>query len=145
MKRGFTLVELLIYMALLGPLLIVLTNILVTSLESQVESTTASIVDIDGRFILNRLIYDVTHAASINLPAAAGQSSASLGLNTGTYSLSGSNLLLGTDRLNSFDSQVSNLSVTRVGNGTRFDTVIVSFTVTSGSTTRSYTTALGLR
>ncbi len=145
MKRAFSLIELLIYMALLGMFLVVLTNILVTALESQAESTATSLVDIDSRFILNRLMYDVGHATSISTPASVGQTSTSLGLSSGTYSLSGGNLLLGGIQVNSYDSQINNFSVTRIGNGIDNDTVSVSFTVSSGNLSRSYSTTLGLR
>lgn len=140
MKRAFSLIELLLYMALLGLFLIVLTNMLVTALDSQAESTATSLVDIDSRFILARLAYDVSHASGITIPAAAGQTATSLGLSSGTYAMSGANLVFSGIQVNSYDSQISNFSVTRIGN-----TLQVSFTVTSGNLSHAYTTTLGLR
>ncbi len=145
MKKAFTIIELLIYMALLGLFLIVLTNILVTALQSQTESTTASLVDIDSRFILNRLAYDIAQAGSITTPSAPGQTASSIVLNTNTFSISGTNLLLSGVQLNSYDSQVSDFSATRIGNNLGKDTLMISFTVSSGELSRSYTTTLGLR
>lgn len=139
MRRGFTLIEFLIYVALLGIFLGVLTNILVTTLETLTESAQQSIVDIDAKYILGRLAYDVGRATSMTV------SSGTLTLDVGTYTLANGNLLLGSDRLNSFDSQVSNFVTTRIGNGTGKDTVKISFDLTSGNEIKSLTTTVGLR
>ncbi len=124
MKRGFTLIELLIYMALVGLFLVVLTNMLATILETQTESTAASLVDIDGWYILARLAYDANTVV----------------LNSAAYSLVDGNLWVSGVRLNSYDSVVSGWSVTRVD-----DTARVAFTVTSGSRSRTFATAVGVR
>ena len=124
MKRAFTLVELLIYMALVGLFLVVLTNILVTILETQAESAAVSLVDIDGRYILARLAYDANTVV----------------LNPGAYTVAVGNLWTGGVRLNSYDSTVSGWSVIRVDNTAR-----VSFTITSGGRSRMFSTAVGLR
>ncbi len=124
MKRGFTLIELLIYMALVGLFLVVLTNMLATILETQTESTAASLVDIDGWYILARLAYDANTVV----------------LNSAAYSLVDGNLWVNGVRLNSYDSVVSGWSVTRVD-----DTARVAFTVTSGSRSRTFATAVGVR
>lgn len=139
MKRGFTLIEFLIYIALLGIFLGVLTNILVTALETLTESGQASMVDMDAKYILARLAYDVGRATSMTV------SSGTLILDVGTYSLSNGNLLLGSDHLNSFDSQVSDFVTTRIGNGTGKDTVKISFDLTNGNEIKSLTTTIGLR
>lgn len=145
MQKAFSLIELLIYMALLGMFLIVMTNVLVTALQSQSESISTSLVDIDSRFILWRLAYDVSHADSITIPASAGATASTLGLSSGSYALTGTNLQFAGIQLNSYDSQISNFSVKRVGNGTGNDTVIIDFTVSSEGLSRAYTTTLGLR
>lgn len=124
MKKAFTLVELLIYMALVGSFLVVLTNMLATILETQAESAAASLVDIDGKYILARLGYDANTVV----------------LNPGTFTVSEGNLLSGTTRLNSYDSVISGFSITRVE-----DTARVNFTVTSGDQSRLYSTAVGVR
>lgn len=145
-RRGFTLIELLIYMALLGVFLLVLTNVLVSALQSQIESSSTSLVDIDSRFILARLAYDVSHASSMTIPSLPGDTATSLGLSSGTYNVVSGNLMVNNIQLNSYDSQISSFSATRVGNGAnKKDTVIVDFTVTSADLSRSYQTTLGLR
>lgn len=145
MKKAFTLIEFLVYMALMGLFLIVLSNILVTSLETLTQSSQVTMVDADGRFILARLAYDMGRSTSISTPAAAGQTSNSLVISAGSYTLSGGNLLFGTDQLNSFDSSLANFSVTRIGNGTGRDTVKITFDLTSGAKMQTLTTTLGLR
>jgi prepilin-type N-terminal cleavage/methylation domain-containing protein len=78
-------------------------------------------------------------AASSGIPASLGATSSKLtmtvGGNTYTYALSGTNLRLttnlGTDNLNGSDTNVSNLSFQRIGNIGGKDTIRVSFTVTS--------------
>ncbi|KKU28482.1 MAG: hypothetical protein UX80_C0003G0029 [Candidatus Amesbacteria bacterium GW2011_GWA2_47_11b] len=124
MKKAFTLIELLIYMGLVGLFLVVLTNMLATILETQEESAAASLVDIDGRYILSRIAYDA------NIMVLTPQA----------YSLVEGNLLAGGVRLNSYDSVISEWSVTRVD-----DTARVSFTVASGDRSRAFSTAVGLR
>ena len=124
MKKAFTLIELLIYMALVGLFLVVLTNMLATILETQAESTAASLVDIDGRYILARLAYDANTAV----------------LNPGAYTVVDGNLWTSSVRLNSYDSTVSGWSVIRVD-----DTARVTFTVSSGDRSRMFSTAVGLR
>ena len=124
MKKAFTLIELLIYMSLVGLFLVVLTNMLATILETQTESAAASLVDIDSRYILARLSYDA------NVVVLTPQ----------TYSLVEGNLLAGGIRLNSYDSVISGWGVTRVG-----DTARVTFTVTSGDRGRTFSTTVGLR
>ncbi len=124
MKKAFTLIELLIYMALVGLFLVVLTNMLATILETQAESVAASLIDIDGRYLLARLSYDANNVV----------------LNPQSYSVVDGNLQAGGVRLNSYDSMVSGWSVTRVG-----DTARVNFTVSSGGRSRAFSTAVGLR
>ena len=97
-KKGFTLVEILLYMALLSIFLLTLVDILVSILDVQLESQATSAVDIDSRFVSNRLGYDVLRADSVILPANLGDVSDSLTVSVGasqyTYSLSGGNLVL---------------------------------------------------
>ena len=124
MKKAFTLIELLIYMTLVGLFLVILTNMLATILETQAESASGSLVDIDGRYILARLVYDANNVV----------------LNSQAYSVVDGNLQVEGMRLNSYDSVISGWSVVRVD-----DTARVNFTVTSGERSQSFSTAVGLR
>ncbi len=124
MKKGFTLIEFLVYMALFGMFLMVLTNILATTLETLAESSSISMIDMDGRYILFRLSYDANTVV----------------LNPVAYSLVDGNLWVDGVRLNSYDSVVSGWSVTRID-----DTAKVNFTIASGDRSRAFSTAVGLR
>ena len=97
-KKGFTLVEILLYMALLSIFLLTLVDILVSVLDVQLESQATSAVDIDSRFISSRLNYDILRASAIVTPASLGDVSDNLVMTIGgagyTYSLSGGNLVL---------------------------------------------------
>jgi prepilin-type N-terminal cleavage/methylation domain-containing protein len=156
---GFTLVELLISMALMGMFMVVLTDVVSSTLNVQTESEATSSVSEDGRFLLARLDYDLQRATSITTPAALGGSGASLVLVIGgvsnTYALSSGNLQLtngsGTNNLNGNDTTISGLTFQRLGNSGGKDTIRVTFTVTSvartdqGQDSRTFTTTFGRR
>ena len=127
MRKAFTLIEFLVYMGLMSLFLIVLTNILATSLETLTESNQVTTIDSDSRYILARMAYDIGRAADITT---------ALGL----YTVVSGNLMLGPDRLNSFDSTIGNFVVTGIGK-----TVKINFDITLGTRTRSLFTTLGLR
>ncbi len=139
LNRGFTLVELIIYMGLLVIFLLVLSNIFASILDVRTESESISAVEQDGRFIMARLSYDINRASAVSTPASLGGSGNSLTMVIGsvnyTYALSGSNLVLtndlGTNNLNSSESTISSLSFQRLGNSGGKDTVKIQFTVNS--------------
>lgn len=160
MKKGFTLVELLLYMSLLGILLVIMTDVLVSVLNVQNESKASSSVEQDGRYILARLAYDVPQATAIVSPAAPGQvatNSAILTINGTNYTYDGStgNLLLtntnGTDQLNSFGTQISNLTFQELGQAGGKNDLQIKFTLTSrilkesGPQTQNFQITLGQR
>lgn len=139
LNRGFTLVELIIYMGLLVIFLLVLSNIFASILDVRTESESISAVEQDGRFIMARLSYDINRATSVSTPASLGGSGSSLTLVIGavnyTYALSGGNLVLtndlGTNNLNSSESTISSLSFQKLGNSGGKETVKIQFTVNS--------------
>lgn len=159
--RGFTLVELLIYIGMISILFTVFTQIFGYILDAQLESEATSSVQQDGRFILSRLAYDIRRANSIVVPGALGGQSTSLQLTIGgvsyTYNLNSGNLELtnnlGTNTINSGDTIVSNLNFTRLGNSgpNTKNTIQVEYTVTSkvirpkGLETKGFQTTIGIR
>ncbi len=140
-QRGFTLVELLLYMGIFSILLVMLFQIFASIFDVQLESKSVSSVTQDGLFIQNRLNYDASRTKSIVAPAL-GQSSESLSLfinnEVYTYSITNGNLnLSGTvsgtlGQLNSEDTSAS-ASFTRLSDtaGKNHDTITVSYTLTS--------------
>ena len=157
--RGFTLVELLISMGLLAIILSVLTSLFVSVIESQLESKSISSVDQDGRFILARLSYDIHRADNVITPSTLGGQGSTLQIAIGgityTYGLNVNALEItnnqGTDRINSPNTTISNMSFTRLGNTlSGKNTIAIEFTITSTIThprpeIRSYRTTVGIR
>lgn len=68
LQRGFTLVELLLYMGVFSILLVVLLELFGTILSTHVESQATSSVDQDGSFILSRLTYDIHNSSLVTNP-----------------------------------------------------------------------------
>ncbi len=158
-KNGFTLVELVVYMGIVGVFMLILTDILVAILNTRLSSQSTSQVAQDGRYVYTRLIYDINRATSVTLPLNLGDSSTSLvasvsGL-TNIYALSNGNLVLtnssGSAQLNSVDTSISGLTFKRIGNAGGKSTFQVNFIVTSRFTTGNSTdsavfqTTAGLR
>lgn len=160
-SRGFTIVELLLYMGILSILLSVLTAIFISALDVQLESQATSSVQQDSSYILSKLAYDMHRATAINIPATQGASSNNFQITVGgvpyTYSVDGSENLtlnndIGTNNLNNYDSKISGLSVERLGNvGKVEDTLKITMTITSrtkrasGYEKRTFDTNLSLR
>ena len=120
-QKGFTLVELLVYMGLLSILLLILTQIFTTVLDMQLESESTSSVERDSRFIISILAYDIHRSTAITTPTSAGSTTNSLVLtidgNTHTYALDGTNLEVTSDqdyRINSYSTQLTNLQFEKI-------------------------------
>ncbi len=162
-NKGFTIVELMLYMGLLSIILGVLTNIFLSALDVQLESQANSAVEQDGSYVLSKLAYDIHRAQSVTIPTTLGGTSTINfqivvnGVNF-TYSIDANNNLVlqeglgANNNLNGYDTSISNLSVTRLGNvGKVEDTLNVSFTITgktrknTGYETKNFQTNLGLR
>ncbi len=152
LQKGFTLTEIIIYMGLLLVLITILSRLFSSILDVRLESQSSSSVDLDGRYILNKLIYDMRSMQTstpskdtIVSPASPGLSGSTLTFKVNsinyTYNLNNGNLQFtnnnGSDNLNSIDTTVSNLQFNRIGNGTNTDTIRVSFTLTSKITKNS--------
>lgn len=159
-KKGYTLIELLIFMGMFSILIVVFTEILGSVLDVRRESESVSAVEQDGSFLLNRLSYDISRATSINSPNLVGTTDTVLDLTIDgvnyVYALNGSDLELTTGgssyQINGVNTTVSNLSFTRIGNDDGKDTIQLSYTLTSvtqragvGSEVRNYQITVGLR
>ncbi len=153
-QRGVTLVELLLYMGIFSILLMVLVQLFSTIVNVSLEAQATSAVSQDGRFILNRIIYDVRRADATTITSP---STSQYGVQNPTikvlqftttdgttykYWLSGGNLKLDnltaspntSDQLNSVGTTVSNLSFVRLKSSATTNpenTISVSFTLTS--------------
>lgn len=165
-RRGYTLIELVVYMGLLGMLLVILSQFFVAALNVQLVSKADTAVEQDGAYLLARLTYDLRRAATVSQPSL-GQTVATFsgiiadsGVNTVyQYSVNDGNMMLAIAgsavQLNSDESSISNFSLTRIGNSgqsaTAKDTLRVGFTVqskaitSSGAQSLDYQTTVSLR
>lgn len=134
-------------MGLLVILITILGQVFSSILDVQLESKSTSSVDLDGKYILTKIIYDM-HSMQTNppvsdnivTPPAPGETTSTLNFTVNSinyiYSLNNDNLELFTDdkgvnNLNSVDTAVSGIQFTRIGAGTDTDTIRVNFTITS--------------
>lgn len=159
LARGFTLIELLLYVGILSLFLVVLTDMFGGAIDVQLESQSSGAVEQDGRYILQRLGYDMGRVEEITVPAAIGEQTASLELRAQgqpvAYSLTGTDLMItdasGSNLGNSALTQISNLTFLRLGNVGGKAAIQVQFTVTSktvrvaGPQARNFQTTISLR
>ncbi|MBI4079241.1 MAG: hypothetical protein HY429_03005 [Candidatus Levybacteria bacterium] len=157
--RGFTVVELTVYMGLLTILLMILTEVFSSVINVQLESETVSSVEQDARFIFSSLTYNIINAQSITTPANLGDQTLILEFTRNninyTYNVQNGNLTIndniGTDQLNSFNTTIGNVRFTRLGESGGKPTVQIEFSVTGktiqtkGQETKSIQTTVGLR
>lgn len=140
--KGFTLVELLIYIGIFSILILVLFQLLSSIFDLQLESQSSTSVTQDSRFIINRFSYDLGQADTVTVPAFLASASSTLQFSknstTYTYSLQNGNIILANsslgslDELNSHNTTVSNLTFTRLSDSeSENSTVTMSFTLTS--------------
>ena len=159
-KIGFTIVELQVYMGIFAILLIVLTQIFVTTLNTQLTSQATSEVSQDSRYILARMSYDIHRADELLLPPNIGNQQDKLRFKIGTdtyeYNQTNNNLILNVNgtsyQLNSYDNNISNLQFKRLGNTTTSSPIVgISFTLKSlvqkpsGQEIKNIETVIGLR
>jgi len=97
-QTGFTLLELLLYAAIVGSLLISISYFFATVADSRVKNQTIAEVDQQGRFMMDTMLQTIRNASGINSPSAGANSNSlsvtvPLSGNSPTvYSLSGSSL-----------------------------------------------------
>lgn len=150
-KKGFSLIELIIYMGLLSMLLVILSQVFTSIIQSRLDSESTASIDQDANYLLSRFTYDISRAQGISEPqdyASNHNPSTALTITVGSdsyrYIVNAGNLqltnALGTDILNSYNSTISNLLFTRIGNGASpsvYDSIKINFTITSKVTRSS--------
>jgi type II secretory pathway component PulJ len=154
--KGFTLIELLVYMGLSAIFIVILTEIMVATVNVKLDSQSFSSVESDYRYLTLKLAQDISSASAISQPAAIGTPSSTLALTingaTNTYAVSNSRLAVtnsyGVNYLTSGETKVSNFQITRYGPAGRYVKVVLgleSATLVNGSPktkTLSFTTGL---
>jgi len=79
-QKGTSLIELLLYFALLSIVLALAADLMIRSGEFSLESAAKNDLQEEARFAMNRIAYDVHRADSVIFPAAPGQLATSLWL-----------------------------------------------------------------
>lgn len=134
-QRGFSLVEILVYMGLFAILLIPLLQLFSSTIAVRLESEATSAVAQDGRYIIARLTYDIHRANSITVPDPATLQISGTGF-AYTYSVDGGKNLSLNDGatsyvLNSEGTSIPQISFTLKGNSGGVKVVSISVQVES--------------
>ncbi len=164
--RGFTLLELVIYIGLLGTFLVVMSQVFIAILGTKLHSDSSAGVAQDGAYMLARLSYDIHRASRIVSPVLGDSDSTLIleatesgAVRTYTYTLTNGLLMLSdginSDRINGGGTTISQFVVTRIGNSDTIpnakDTLRIAlteestYTRSSGTETMTFQTAIGLR
>jgi Tfp pilus assembly protein PilW len=143
-QKGFTIVELLLYMGIFSMLLVVLLQLFSTILSSHAESQATSSVDQDGAYLLARLAYDIHKASGITSGSNCTWPivpSCQLALSNGiSYQITpAGNLTINgaVDPLNSVETKITNMQFTTLVNPSTFQlpnpkpSIQISFTLQS--------------
>jgi len=145
-NKGFTLVELVLYIGLLSILIMIMSQMFIAIMKVKLESSSTSAVQKDGTYITTRLAYDIRRADQILSPLVGSSDSSLLldvvdGAEHRTYTFASSSGTLtisdgiSTETLHGGDSQVTQFRVTRVGNSSTVanakDTIDIVLTVSS--------------
>ncbi len=141
MKRGFTLVEIILYIGTLTILLTSLSIFLVYLLDARVKFTTITEVEQQGYFVLAQITQTVRNAEGINSPAL-GSSGSTLSVDVidaiddpTIFNPSGALIQVTKGTSSSVDLlsdniEISGLTFTRVGNGIGKGAIKINFTLT---------------
>lgn len=145
-KSGFTLAELLIYMGIFSIILVILTEMLFSIFQAKLDSEATSSVEQDSRFIVQRLIYDVHRAQSASVTNSNHTLTLKINNINYIYTTTGQDFTVNTDKLNSFDTSISNLNFQHLGNSINIGgTLISKVTKSSGPEIRNISTTINLR
>lgn len=164
-QKGTSLIELIVYFALLSTVLVIAVDIMFRTSEFSLESAAQSGLQEDARFIISRLSYDIHRAENITTPANIGTSTSTLVLTNGsdtyTYSLVGSDLELQSEtgplptiqnaNINSNQTKVNSISFQRLGNSSGKHTFKITFNLEGatsqkgGPEQKTFETVVGLR
>ena len=96
-NKGFTLLEVILYVAVVSIVALAVTSIASSVNSGQGRTMAESAVNSTLRFVTNRVDQDIRSASSVTTPSSAGSSSATLvlvvGTDTVTYSISNNQLV----------------------------------------------------
>lgn len=155
---GFTIIELMLYGALLAVFLTIVSQMFLSILDVTFESETYVANELDARYIFSRLAHDIYSTTEIVSPAdGIPQQSLSLITSDGpvVYASTSGNLTLqtnaGTYILNSADTTLAAFTVTKIGDASDSASLRVSLTLQAktvpkaGVQIKTYETTFGTR
>lgn len=151
MKKGFTLIELIIYMGIFSVLVFIFTDIFVSSIQTKTTGESAASVNQDANFILTKLEHDINNSTSVVSPILGQTSSTLIFVQSGeqiTYRLTNGDLerVVGTEvnSLNSWGTSLTNLGFQNIGNALGKSTIKVDMTIQSDATTNNKAEVINL-
>lgn len=163
-QRGYTLIELLLYITILGSLLGAVAGFYAVTQSTQAKAQVISEVDQQGAMVIEAITHTIRNANGINTPAAGVTSAvASLSMpsapsNPTIYDVSGTSLRIKqgtatTVLLTSPSVRVTNLAFRNLTRGSTDGALQVSFTLSSTNLSnrseysyqKSFTTTVALR
>lgn len=124
-NQGFTLLELLIYVAILGAVTVIVSQSYILFSKSRAQIESRAQVNSDLRFAMEQISRDVEQATAVALPATPGATSSQISLTVGGQSVSytvlsgqlqrqvGANA---PENLNSSSTAITSLTSTRLEN-----------------------------
>ena len=130
MKKGFTFIELLLYVAIVGTIFSSLVPFAWNVIEGGARSSVDQEVDSNARFIMEKIKSKTRNAKNISV-AMTSLTITEQDLSTTTIDLSGGNIRLNAVNLNSADTTVTDLVFTDFSSGSTTKQVQVRFTLTS--------------
>lgn len=154
--NGFTMVEMLMVMGIMGFLVVILSQVFGSILTMKLRSQATSAVAQDSRYLITRLSYDISRASAITVPNSTTMVLTISGT-AYTYTLSGSTLTLAvgggaSQVLNGVGTKITALSFTKLTDLGSKSNVQISLTITptiiqpGGATgARQLTTTLATR
>lgn len=138
-KKGFTIVEMLMYIGLFSTVLLVTTQILISITDMYLESSATASLENNATYLSQKLQYDLLRSTRIMEPADPAVTGNRLVLQINgsdyIYEIQNQVLLLTaedeTNQLSTNDVNVSELTVKRVGDGTATDSARLDLTLQS--------------
>lgn len=158
LRQGFTIIELIVYMGLMGIFMVVLLEIFTLTLNTKLSSQSTSSIAYDGRYILSKLAYEIGNADSVVAPLLGSTSTSLQIVQSGvvsTYALDSGNLVKTTSgvsaNLNGLDTSLNSLTFKNIGNSGGKPTIQITYNIESkifvsgGNESQTITTTVGTR
>lgn len=138
-RKGFTIVEMLLYIGLFSTILLVTTQILISITDMYLESSATSSLENNATYLSQKLQYDLLRSTRIVEPANPTITGNRLVLQINgsdfVYEIQNQGLFLTaedeTNQISTNDVEVESLVVKRVGNGTATDSARLDLTLQS--------------